>query len=142
MKFSYKSTIRTLLLALLSVGSCWLAEAQRSITGVVRDVESGEALIGATIIEKGVAGNGAVSDVEGAFSLRVADNATTLVVSYTGYTSVEQDIRGLNSVEVFLTPGALINEVLVIGYGTVKREDATGLVQSVTTEKFNPSIAR
>lgn len=137
MKFSYKSTIRTLLLALLSVGSCWLAEAQRSITGVVRDVESGEALIGATIIEKGVAGNGAVSDVEGAFSLRVADNATTLVVSYTGYTSVEQDIRGLNSVEVFLTPGALINEVLVIGYGTVKREDATGLVQSVTTEKFN-----
>ena len=69
MKFSYKSITRTLLLALLSVGSCWLAEAQRSITGVVRDVESGEALIGATIVEKGVAGNGAVSDVEGAFSL-------------------------------------------------------------------------
>ena len=137
MKFFTKKIPHHFLLLLCLLGIQWIAGAQRTVTGVVKDQETGETLIGATVVEKEAARNGAVTDIDGRFTLKVGDNATAIVVSYTGYESKEQSIQGLREVEVFLNSGALLKEVLVIGYGTVKKEDATSLVQSVSATQFN-----
>ncbi len=63
--------------------------------------------------------------------------ATTLVFSYTGYSSQEIVIDGQTEINAALSSGQILEDVVVIGYGTVKREDATGAVQSVTTKQFN-----
>ena len=128
---------RWILLLLFSAvlqGTTW---SQRVVKGIIKDAESGETLIGVTVVEKGVAGNGTTTDVDGNFALRVQDNATTLITNYTGYDTREHNISGRDFVEISLTGGALLQEVVKIGYGTVKREDATGLVQSVSADQFN-----
>lgn len=137
MELFTKSVTRVVLLLLCLMGTHIAADAQRIITGVVKDRETGEPLIGVTILEKEVRTNGTSTDFDGKFRLRVSDNATALSLSYTGYENTEQSIVGTNEVTIQLVSGKALEEVLVIGYGTVKREDATGLVQSVTTERFN-----
>lgn len=132
-----KSASRVLALMLCLLGAHFMANAQRTITGTVTDRETGEPLIGVTILEKEVRTNGIATDFEGKFRLRVSDNATALLLSYTGYENMEQSIVGVNDVIVAMGTNAALDEVLVIGYGTVKREDATGLIQSVTAERFN-----
>lgn len=118
-------------------GVQWTVSAQRTITGTVQDKETGEVLIGVTVIEKGGGNNGTITDIDGKFTLRVNQASTSLAASYTGYDNVEQSIVGVNEVTIMMTTGAQLSEVVVIGYGTVKREDATGLVQSVSSEQFN-----
>jgi TonB-dependent starch-binding outer membrane protein SusC len=113
------------------------ADAQRVVTGTVLDQNTGEALIGATVVEKDVRTNGTATDVDGRFSLKVAEGAQTLIVSYTGYQTAEFPIVGTNVVTINLSEGKELAEVVVIGYGTVKREDATGLVQAVSSASFN-----
>lgn len=137
MKFFTKKLTVALLFAGCFAGVCAHAQAQRTVSGSITDAETGEALIGATIVEKGVPGNGTISDYNGNFTLRVSNDAAALVITYTGYEAVEASIAGLNTVSVQMAPGTALKEVLVIGYGTVKREDATGLVQSVSSDKFN-----
>jgi TonB-dependent starch-binding outer membrane protein SusC len=111
--------------------------AQKTITGSVIDAANKEPLLGATVVVKENRAKGAVTDFDGNFSLSVDKDATTLIVSYTGFTSQEVSIVGAQSVSVQLVAGTLLTDVVVIGYGTVKREDATGLVQSVSSDKFN-----
>jgi len=113
------------------------AFGQRTVTGTVEDQETGESLIGVTVVEKENPGNGAVTDLEGRFSIKVSANATTLIFNYTGFAEQEVSIAGINDVAVKLATNSILKEVVVIGYGTVKREDATGLVQTVSTDKFN-----
>ena len=137
MDFFTKSALRGALLLLGFLTVPFLVGAQRTITGTVTDKETGEPLIGVTVIEKEVRTNGVATDFEGKFRLRVSESATTLIFSYTGYDNLEQSIVGLNDLIVTMGGSKALEEVLVIGYGTVKREDATGLVQSVTAEKFN-----
>lgn len=132
-----KRVSRALLFLLCLLGAHFAANAQRTITGTVTDRETGEPLIGVTILEKEVRTNGVATDFEGKFSLRVSEGTTALILSYTGYETIEQSIAGGNNVNVQMGGSKALEEVLVIGYGTVKREDATGLVQSVTAEKFN-----
>ncbi len=130
-----KNAIPIFAALLLLMGSS--VQAQRRITGVVKDAESGETLIGATVVEKERRTNGSVTDIDGNFTLTVSPEATAIVVSYTGYEPVEQSIVGKDVIEVAMGAGSQLKEVLVIGYGTVKREDATGLVQSVSAASFN-----
>ena len=137
MKFFTKNVTVALLFLWCFGGVQILAHAQRTITGAITDAETGEALIGATIVEKGVPNNGTISDYNGNFTLKVSNDASALVITYTGYEATEASIAGLNTVSVQMAPGTALKEVLVIGYGTVKREDATGLVQSVSSNKFN-----
>jgi TonB-dependent starch-binding outer membrane protein SusC len=137
MELFTKSVTRVVLLLLCLMGTHVAVDAQRIITGVVQDRETGEPLIGVTILEKEVRTNGTSTDFDGKFRLRVSDNATALSLSYTGYESTEQSIVGTNEVTIQLISGKALEEVLVIGYGTVKREDATGLVQSVSAGSFN-----
>ena len=105
-------------------------------TGHVEDSQG--PLIGATVMEKGT-NNGTVTDFEGNFSLNVKPGAT-LVISYVGYESVE--VKAGTNVHVNLKEdGHVVNEVVVIGYGTQRREAVTGSVANIGGEKLNQIAA-
>ena len=108
----------------------------KQATGQVSDSQG--PLIGATVMEKGTS-NGTVTDFNGNFSLNVKSGAT-LVISYIGY--VTQEIKAGDNVHVTLTEdGHIVNEVVVIGYGTQRREAVTGSVANVGGEKLNQIAA-
>jgi iron complex outermembrane receptor protein len=109
---------------------------QRTIHGKVTDPNTGEGLIGANVVVKGT-GLGTVTDFDGSYTITVPDSATTLAISYTGYSTVELTITDSDVMDVALGEGKLLEEVVLVGYGTVKREDATGSVQSVSSKDFN-----
>lgn len=113
--------------------------AQRTITGTVTDAESNEALIGANVLIKD-SSVGTITDFDGTYSLTVPAGTTTLVVSYTGYDDQDVLIGSSNVVDVALTAGQLLDEVTVIGYGTMRRRDVTGSVASLKEEDFNKGI--
>lgn len=104
-----------------------LALAQRTITGTVTDAETGEPLIGANILVAGTAG-GTVTDIDGSFSLQVDEAAKSLEVSYTGYTTQTVSIDGLNSVDIQLSAGTVLDEVVVTGYAVERKKDLLGAV--------------
>ena len=124
----------TLSCFLLWGGSALLA--QRTITGQVTDAENGESLVGASIIVEGTS-IGASSDFDGNFSLNVPATATALRISYTGYETQTVSLGASNVMNFSLKISGNLEEVLVIGYGTVRREDLTGSVQAVGTRDFN-----
>ena len=108
----------------------------KQATGQVSDSQG--PLIGATVMEKGTS-NGTVTDFNGNFRLDVKPGAT-LVVSYVGY--VSQEIKAGDNVRVNLKEdGHVVNEVVVIGYGTQRREAVTGSVANIGGEKLNQVAA-
>ncbi len=122
------------------VGTPSIEEVQQSkkVTGKVRDSE-GE-LIGATVMEKGTS-NGVITDYNGNFSIDVSPNAT-LVVSYVGYVTQEIRVGNQSNINIVLdAEGGNLNEVVVIGYGTQRREAVTGSVANVNGEKLNQIAA-
>ena len=101
-----------------------------TIKGVVKDA-NGEAIIGASVIEKGNAKNGTVTDLDGNYTLKVKRGAT-LTISYIGF--ISQETKGGNVIlEEDLKS---LSEVVVIGYGTQKKADVTSAVVSVKAEDF------
>ena len=107
----------------------FMLQQKRQITGTVTD-QQGEPVIGANIIEKGTI-NGTVTDVDGHFSINVADNAT-LNISYIGYLPQDINIAGRTSFRIVLEEDTkLLDEVVVIGYGTQSRRNVTGSVSKV-----------
>lgn len=107
--------------------------AQRTVTGTVTD-ENEEPLIAASVLAKGTS-SGAVTDLDGNFTLTVPEGVNTLIVSYLGYASQEVTI-GSGPVIVQLGEDAnLLNEVVVVGYGTVKKSDVVGAVSSVDVDE-------
>lgn len=101
-----------------------------TVKGVVKDA-NGEAIIGASIIEKGNAKNGTVTDLDGNYTLKVKRGAT-LTISYIGF--ISQETKGGNVIlEEDLKS---LSEVVVIGYGTQKKADVTSAVVSVKAEDF------
>lgn len=101
-----------------------------TVKGVVKDA-NGEAIIGASVIEKGNAKNGTVTDIDGNYTLKVKRGAT-LTISYIGF--ISQETKGGNIIlEEDLKS---LNEVVVIGYGTQKKADVTSAVVSVKAEDF------
>ena len=103
-----------------------------TVTGVVKD-EKGEPIIGATVTEKGTK-NATVTDYDGNYSLSVSNRNATLVISYIGFTT--QEIKAGSDVTL-QEDNALLNEVVVIGYGTQRKGDITSAVASVKAEDFN-----
>lgn len=107
-----------------------------TVEGVVRD-SGGTPLPGAAVIEKGTA-NGTQTDFDGKFSLTVADTESIIVFSYLGYITQEIKVSETKFFEIFLQEDlAKLDEVVIIGYGTVKKKDATGSVVSVKAEDLN-----
>lgn len=106
----------------------------QTIKGNVAD-NIGEPIIGATVLEQGASGNGTVTDIDGNFSLSLKGNSKKIVISYVGMKTQTVDVAGKSSVNVVLEDEATsLNDVVVIGYGTVKKKDLTGSVATVNSE--------
>lgn len=104
------------------------------ITGTVVDKKTGETLIGVSVMVRGT-DQGTVTDLEGKFSIRVPYADATLAFSYVGYTSQQVELKGQKSVVVELVEDAqALEEVVVVGYRTQKRESITGAVSTITTK--------
>lgn len=107
---------------------------KKIISGTIID-ENGEALIGASVMEKGT-NNGTITDIEGKFSLNI-DEKATLIISYLGFESQEISIGNQNNISIILKENIQnISEVVVVGYGTMKKVDLTGSVISADIEAF------
>ncbi|MDH3649275.1 MAG: SusC/RagA family TonB-linked outer membrane protein [Saprospiraceae bacterium] len=113
-----------------------LTYGQRTITGTVTDADNGEPLIGASILVEGTS-VGTITDFDGTYSLEVSDDATTLNISYTGYTGQDIEIGSQSTIDVVLTPGTELDEIVVTGYGTQRAKEVTGSIVSVKAEDFN-----
>ena len=111
----------------------------KKIKGVVRD-ETGEPIIGANVIEKGTS-NGLITDLDGAFSLEVKPGST-LVISYIGYISQEIPIiDNTTTLNIKLVEDSkTLDEVVVVGYGTMKKSDLTGSVSSFRKKDMNQGV--
>ena len=110
-----------------------------TVHGYVDD-DLGEPLIGATVMEKGTT-NGTATDIDGNFTLNVAPNAT-LVISYVGYDPLEVPVNGRTDIKVTMQQNAqMLQETVVIGYGSVKKSDATGSVALVTPDEIEAGIS-
>ena len=114
-------------------------EVQNSVTGTVTDA-SGTPLPGASILEKGTT-NGTQTDFDGNFSIQVAGDAT-LVVSYIGFTKQEISINGRSTINITLQEDAnLLDEVVLVGYGTQSRVSVTNAISSVSNEDLTETPA-
>ena len=136
MKLDSNKRLRGWLLLFGLLFAVQFALAQQTVSGTVTDAETGEALIGANILVVGT-GSGTVTDFDGTYQVTVPEGAEQLEFSYTGYASQRVDIAGRSTIDLELAPGQQLEEVVVIGYGTVNRDDATGAVETVSTEVFN-----
>ena len=130
------------LLMFIVVGLASFSYGQKTITGTVKDA-TGEALIGATVIEQGTT-NGTTSDIDGNFKLIVKENAV-LVFSYLSFLNKEVSIENQTNFDITLESDALgLDEVVVIGYVPQRRKDLTGSVSSLNTQDIEdiqlPSI--
>ena len=108
----------------------------RSITGVITD-NTGRTLPGVNIKVKGTQ-MGAASDAEGKYKITVPDASAILVFSHTGYMTIEQRAGGNAIVDVIMTEtSSLLNDVVVVGYGSVRKKDVTGSVSSVNASQIS-----
>ncbi len=106
----------------------------KNIKGTVTDT-SGEPLIGVSIVEKGTS-NGTVSDMDGNFTIST-NNSNTLVVTYIGYAQQEVQAAAGKTLKILLKEDAeLLDEVVVVGYGTQKKVDLTGSVATVSAKEL------
>lgn len=107
----------------------------RTIKGTILDA-TGMPVIGANVVVKGTT-NGTITDMDGKFSLEVGKNAI-LVVSYIGYANQEIKVGNQNTLSITMKEDAeALDELVVVGYGTVKKSDLTGSVGSVSMEDVN-----
>jgi iron complex outermembrane receptor protein len=121
--------IQILFLLFLSLG----AFSQQSVSGLITD-SSGTALPGVNVIIQGT-NVGVSSDFDGNYQINV-DNGQILVFSYIGYDSVELTVNGTNQDIKMIESNSELDEVVVIGYGTVRKKDLTGAVDLVTEKNF------
>jgi len=106
-------------------------QQNKRVTGIVAD-SNGEPIIGASVLEKGTT-NGTITDINGNFSMNVSPNST-LLITYVGYTNQEIAIDGRNNYTITLEEDSeMLDEVVVVGYGTTKRKNFTGSVSTVKT---------
>ncbi|MDF9831758.1 TonB-dependent receptor [Parabacteroides sp. PF5-6] len=140
MKQKMKSCFaKTLLFFFVGMSLSFHAQAQNAtVRGNVKDA-TGEPVIGASILEKGTT-NGTVTDYDGNFSLSLAPGGV-LSISYIGYKTQEIPYQGQQNLIVILQEDSeLLDEVVVIGYGTVRKDDATGSVTAIKPDKMNRGL--
>ena len=107
----------------------------KTISGTVTDQSVAETLPGVTVLVKGT-NTGTVTDIDGHYSLKVPSNESVLVFSYIGYITQEMVVGDQNVIDVALAPDLIgLEEVVVVGYGTQKRENLTGAVSTVDVAK-------
>lgn len=105
----------------------------KNVTGVVRDLTTGEALIGVNVIIKNTT-VGTITDINGNYSIRVPETAT-LVFSYLGFSNSEVPVEGQSTIDVFLEADIeALGEIVVVGFGTQKKVNVTGSVATASAE--------
>lgn len=120
-------------MALLLSVFCFVAYAQKTITGTVKDA-SGEPMIGVSVIVDGTT-IGGVTDFDGNFTIQRVPEKAVLKISYIGFKEQKISVAGKNSINVTMQEdAAALDEVVVVGYGTMKKKDLTGSVSSVRTD--------
>ncbi|MFA8433185.1 MAG: SusC/RagA family TonB-linked outer membrane protein [Marinifilaceae bacterium] len=131
------SMLRKLLFVLVAVFSFTCLQAQsKVVTGTVTDANDGMGIPGVSVIVKGTT-TGTSTNIDGQFTID-ADASSTLVFSFVGYTSQEVLVGNQTQINVVLsTSTENLSEVMVIGYGQVKKGDATGAVFSLKSDDFN-----
>lgn len=128
-----KNMRTALLFFLVAVISLSVSAQNVTVKGTVTD-QTGETVIGASVVQKGNTSNGVITDIDGNFSINVPANAT-LIFSYVGMKTQEIALKGQKSINVILEDDSqALDEVVVIGYGTTKKKDLTGSVSSVSGE--------
>jgi TonB-linked SusC/RagA family outer membrane protein len=114
---------------------CFVAYAQQTVTGTVKDA-TGEPLIGVTVLMDGQPA--AITDLDGNFTIDNAKSSSVIKVTYVGY--MDQQVTVGNKTHFNITmkeDDQSLDEVVVVGYGTMKKSDLTGSVSSVSTDKLN-----
>lgn len=124
------------LIVILAICFANFAYSQRTISGTITDAASGEPLIGANILVVGTS-SGTITDFDGNYTLEIPAGATELEVSYTGYGSQRYTISAGDVLNMTLTPGELLEEIIVVGYGTQKSKEVTSAITSIKAEDFN-----
>ncbi len=128
--------LKFLCLVLLALGFSSLVYGQSmTVTGTVTDKSDGVTLIGVSVLEKGTT-NGTITDIDGRYSITV-ENGAVLIFSYVGYSNQEITVTGSSLNVSMVYQSELLEEIVVIGYGEVKKGDATGSVSSIGKEDFN-----
>jgi TonB-linked SusC/RagA family outer membrane protein len=117
----------------------WAFSQSITVKGSVKD-QSGEPIMGASVLQKGTTGNGTISDLDGNFTLKVPSNSV-IQVSFIGYKKTEVPVNGKTQIVVTLKEDTeLLDEVVVVGYGQMKRSDLTGSVVSVSDAAIKKSV--
>ena len=117
-------------MALLLSVFCFMAYAQKTVTGTVKDA-TGEPMIGVSIIVDGTT-IGGVTDFDGNFTIKDVPENGVLKISYVGFKDQKISVAGKSSIDVTLQEDAMgLDEIVVVGYGTMKKKDLTGAVASV-----------
>lgn len=109
--------------------------AQSTVTGTVKD-ETGESLPGATVTIKGTT-TGTVTDIDGKYSIKVPGAETILEFSFVGYKAKEVTVGTQAIINVTLSSDNVLDEILVIGYGTTLKTESTSAISSVTSEQIS-----
>lgn len=126
------------LLFLLCLIPLWAFSQNITVKGVVKDA-TGESVIGASVVQKGTS-NGIITDIDGNFTLNVPSNST-IVISFVGYKTQEIPVAGKTQINVTMKEDTeMLDEVVVVGYGQMKRSDLTGSVVSVNEDAIKKSV--
>ena len=126
------------LLFLLCLIPLWAFSQNITVKGVVKDA-TGESVIGASVVQKGTS-NGIITDIDGNFTLNVPSNST-IVISFVGYKTQEIPVAGKTQINVTMKEDTeMLDEVVVVGYGQMKRSDLTGSVVSVNDQAIKKSV--
>ena len=127
--------MRSWLLMLFAAISLGVSAQTITVKGNVKDT-TGEPIIGASVVEKGNTTNGTITDLDGNYSIKVPSKAT-LTISYIGMKTQDIAVKGQSQINVTLSDDTqALDEVVVIGYGTVAKKDLTGSVSSVSAKQI------
>ena len=126
------------LFILLCLVPIWAFAQSITVRGTVKDA-AGEPIIGASVLESGTS-NGTITDLDGQFSLKVSPRGK-LTISFIGYEKQEIPIAGKNQFSIVMKEDTkVLDEVVVVGYGQMKRSDLTGSVVSVSSDAISKSV--
>ncbi len=139
MKYNFisaKSIMKKFILLSALLMSVLLVNAQKTITGTITSAEDGSSVPGVNIIVAGTT-RGAITNLEGEFTITVPDESETLVFSYIGMRTKEHAIGDQTVIDIIMEPDyARLDEVVVVGYGSMKKSDLTGAVASIQADEI------
>lgn len=128
----FKERISLLILLFAFMAPLGVLAQNIQLTGLVTDATN-EPIIGASVVEKGTT-NGVITDFDGNFTLNVPSKST-IIISYVGYATQEIPVNGRSNIKVIMKEDTeMLDEVVVVGYGTMKKSDMTGAISSVDVD--------